>query len=133
MKFTAEDIRIQRFQTKLNGYDKEDVLTYLQLVADDFEDSERGIAQLRNQLNKQEKILQKHKENGDKLNNKISTLSKEKSLSSDEALKKGKEIIQNALNRAREIKELTEDEVYKMEREILILEGHKKRLMETIK
>lgn len=133
MKFTAEDIRIQRFQTKLNGYDKEDVLTYLQLVADDFEDSERGIAQLRNQLNKQEKILQKHKENGDKLNNKISTLSKEKSLSNDEALKKGKEIIQNALNRAREIKELTEDEVYKMEREILILEGHKKRLMETIK
>lgn len=133
MKFTAEDIRIQRFQTKLNGYDKEDVLTYLQLVADDFEDSERGIAQLRSQLKKQEKILQKHKENGDKLNNKISTLSKEKSLSSDEALKKGKEIIQNALNRAREIKELTEDEVYKMEREILILEGHKKRLMETIK
>lgn len=133
MKLTAEDIRIQRFQTKLNGCNKEDVLTYLQLVADDFEDSERETAQLKNQLKKQEKILKKYKENEDKLNNNIAALLKEKSLSNDEALKKGKEIIQNALNRAREIKELTEDEVYKMEREILILEGHKKRLMETIK
>ncbi len=133
MKLTAEDIRNQRFQTKLKGYDKDDVLTYLQMVADDLEQFEKDIPQLKHQLKKQDGIIKKSKENEAKLKNHIQTLLKENNISNEVAMSKGKEIIQNALNRAREIKELTEEEAYKMEKEILMLEEHKKRLMESIK
>jgi DivIVA domain-containing protein len=37
MRFSVDDIRNQRFKTKFSGLDKNDVMTYLQLVADDFE------------------------------------------------------------------------------------------------
>lgn len=134
MRFTSDDIRDQRFKTKFWGLDKEDVKMYLQLVADDFEDFQAEAAELKEQLEKRNEIVEKLKDRDRKLRNRIEVLLKKRGSSSNEAdVKKGNEIIQNALNRAKEIKDLTEQEAYKMEKEIMKLEEHKKRLMESIK
>lgn len=134
MRFTADDILNQRFKTKFQGLDKDDVMTYLELVAEDFEAFQAETAKLREQLGKQDKILIEYKKREDKLRAYVEALSKErKNPPNGDAVKKGDEIIQNALNRAKEIKELTEKEIYEMEKEILILEKHKKSLIGSIK
>ncbi len=134
MRLTAEEIRNQRFKTKIKGLDQSDVMTYLQLVADDFQESENETARFKEQLKKQDQILRILKEREIKLKNIIDTLSKDKEgPTGKDPKKKGEEIIQNALQRAREIKEITTKELYEMEKEILMLEKHKKQLMGSIK
>ena len=143
MRFTSDDIRNQRFKTKFHGLDKDDVMTYLQLLADDFEAFQKEADQLKDQLKKMDKTIKKYKDREEKMKSLFEALYKEKGILLDElnnkesankdSVKKSEGLIRNALNRAKEIKKITEKGVYNMEKEILLLEEHKKRLMERIK
>ena len=143
MRFTSDDIRNQRFKTKFHGLDKDDVMTYLQLLADDFEAFQKEADQLKDQLKKMDKTIKKYKDREEKMKSLFEALYKEKGILLDElnnkesankdSVKKSEGLIRNALNRAKEIKKITEKGVYNMEKEILLLEEHKKRLMEHIK
>lgn len=145
MRFTAGDIRNQRFKTKFRGLDKDDVMTYLQLVADDFEAFQKEAAQLKDQLKKEDKTIKKNIAREEKLRCLFKTLCKEKGISRNELntliknllikspVKKGEKIIRNAFNGAKESKEITGKEVHSIQKEILFLENHKKSLIENIK
>ncbi len=143
MRFTAGDIRNQRFKTKFKGLDKDDVMTYLQLVADDFEAFQKEAAQFKDQLKKKDKTIKKNKDREEKLRCLFETLCKEKSILLNELnnkesvnenpVKNGEKIIRKALSRAKEIKEITEKGVHNIQEEILFLENHKKSLIENIK
>ena len=139
MRFSVDDIRNQRFKTKFSGLDKNDVMTYLQLVADDFAAFQKEAAQLKDQLNKRDKTIKKYKEREEKMRRLFETLCKQKGMSRNELnyqesvnenpVKKGEVIIRNALNRAKEIKEVAEKGVRNVQKEILFLEKHKKSLI----
>lgn len=143
MRFTSDDIRNQRFKNKFKGLDKDDVMTYLQLVADDFEAFQKEAAQFKDQLKKKDKTIKTNKDREEKLRCLFETLCKEKGISLNELnnkksvnknpVKKGEKIIRNALSRAKEIKEITEKGVHNIQKEILFLEKHKKSLIENIK
>ena len=126
MRLTPDDIRNQQFKTKLKGFDKEDVLMYLQLVADDLEFYQGENTLLKDQLKKLIDL-------SEKLQNHIKTQSSSKKYSREEALTEGEKIIQKARNRAREIKKVTENEAYEMEKKILQLEARKNKLMKDVK
>ncbi|HJP17372.1 MAG TPA: DivIVA domain-containing protein, partial [Nitrospinota bacterium] len=79
-----DDIRNQRFKTKFNGLDKNDVMTYLQLVADDFEAFQKEAEQFKDQLEKKEKTIKKYKDREEKMKSLFETLCKEKGISLNE-------------------------------------------------
>ncbi|MDP6625089.1 MAG: DivIVA domain-containing protein [Nitrospinota bacterium] len=142
MRFTADDLRNQRFKTKFQGLDKEDVLTYLELVADDFESFQKEAEKFKAQLKKKDKTIKKYKDREKEMKVLFEALYKEKSFLLDklsnnpnkkESVKKGEQILRKALNRAKEIKEITEKGVRGIQKEILLLENHKKNLITTIK
>ena len=142
MRFTADDLRNQRFKTKFQGLDKEDVLTYLELVADDFESFQKEAEKFKAQLKKKDKTIKKYKDREKEMKVLFEALYKEKNYLLDklnnnpnkkESVKKGEQILRKALNRAKEIKEITEKGVRGIQKEILLLENHKKNLITTIK
>ena len=126
MKLTPDDIRNQLFKTQFKGFDKEDVLTYLQLVADDLEIYQRESALLKDQLKKLIDL-------SGKLQDHIKTQSQDKKYTKEEAMLEGEKIIQKARNQAREIREVTAKEAYEMENKILQLEARKNQLMKDLK
>ena len=78
MRFSVDDIRNQRFKTKFSGLDKNDVMTYLQLVADDFEAFQKEAAQLKDQLKMKDKTIKKYKDREEKMKCLFETLCKKK-------------------------------------------------------
>lgn len=135
MRFTAEDIRNQTFKNKFKGLDKADVMTYLDLVADDFEAFQEEVVLLKGQIKKRDIAIQKFMEREGKLKGLAASYLKEKRVTPEKYIKKEKSngIVKSALSRAKEIKNITEKSVLKMEKEILMLEKHKKRVMESIR
>lgn len=81
MKLTADEIRNQRFRTKLKGLDKDDVMTYLQLVADDFEALHKEAERYKDQLKKNDSTIDYYKNREEKMKGLFTTLCKEKGIS----------------------------------------------------
>ncbi len=124
-----DDIRNQRFKTKFKGLDKNDVMTYLQLVADDFEAFQKEAAQLKDQLKKKDKTIKKYKDREENMKSFFETLCKEKTISPNKLnykesvnkspVKKDEKIIRNSPGRAKETKEITKKGVHEIQKEIL--------------
>ena len=126
MRLTPDDIRNQQFKTKLKGFDKEDVLMYLQLVADDLDFYQRETALLKDQLKKLIDL-------SGKLQDHIKAQSQDKKYTKEDAMTEGDKIILKARNRASEIRKVTEKEAYEMGKKILQLEARKNQLMKDMK
>ncbi len=135
MRFSVDDIRNQRFKTKFSGLDKNDVMTYLQLVADDFDAFEKEAAQLKEQLKKKDKTINKYKDREEKMKSLFETLCKQKGISlnqlnhnksvNENPVKKDEKVIRNSLGRANKTSEITEKRVDETQQEIVFLEKQK--------
>ena len=62
LKVTPLDLRQPRFKTAMRGFDRADVTTLLEAVADDYENALRENDRLRQQLDKMEASLTQHRE-----------------------------------------------------------------------
>jgi cell division initiation protein len=62
MKVTPLDLRQTRFKTAMRGYDKTEVATLLEAVADDYEYSLRETDRLRQEVARLEAVLTQHRE-----------------------------------------------------------------------
>jgi cell division initiation protein len=62
MKVTPLDVRQSRFKTAMRGYDKTDVTTLLEAVADDYEQALRENDRLRQEMARLEAVLSQHRE-----------------------------------------------------------------------
>jgi cell division initiation protein len=61
MKVTPLDLRQQRFQTVMRGYDRSEVQTFLLEVADDYENALRENDRLRQDITRLETMLTEHR------------------------------------------------------------------------
>ena len=61
MKVTPLDLRQQRFQTVMRGYDRSEVQTFLLEVADDYENALRENERLRQDISRLESTLTEHR------------------------------------------------------------------------
>ncbi len=61
MKVTPLDLRQQRFQTVMRGYDRSEVQTFLLEVADDYENALRENDRLRQDITRLEAMLTEHR------------------------------------------------------------------------
>ena len=62
MKVTPLDLRQSRFKTAMRGYDKTEVTTLLEAVADDYENALRENDRLRQEMSRLEAVLSQHRE-----------------------------------------------------------------------
>jgi cell division initiation protein len=76
MKVTPLDLRQQRFQTVMRGYDRGEVSAFLLEVADDYEKALRENDRLRQELAKSEAVLNEHRGQEKNLSNTLMTAQK---------------------------------------------------------
>ncbi len=120
MRLTHLDILEQCFRDKLRGYNKDEVDTFLHLVADDFKEMAEEIEQLNKKLGQKDRIIKQLQEEGPTL---APEMIKEKAM----------RIINVAREHADQHRKKAEKELSILKSDIFKIKREKKNLIETMK
>lgn len=131
MRLNHLDILEQCFRDKIFGYNKEDVDTFLHLVAEDFREVTEELDLLKKEIDKKNKNIaefneQKTHKEGEREN-------EFEEITPDIIKEKAKRIINAARDHANQHKKKAEHELSNLKREIEKIKQEKKKLIETIK
>ncbi len=103
MKVSPANIKEQRFKSKVLGFDKEEVTTFLDIVADDVEGLISENRDLNEELKKKENEIKELKENKEKFEKLIDTVERFKSTIIGIAEKEAQTLVGDAELKAKEI------------------------------
>ena len=120
MRLTYLDILEQCFRDKFRGYNRDEVDTFLHLVADDFKEMAEEIKQLNKKLEQKDRVIKQLKEEGPTL---APEMIKEKAM----------RIINVAREHADQHRKKTEEELSTLKNDILKMKRGKKNLIEAMK
>ena len=120
MILTHLDILEQCFRDKFRGYNKDEVDTFLHLVADDFKEMAEEIEQLNKKLGQKDRVIRQLQEEGPTL---APEMIKEKAM----------RIINVAREHADQHRKKAEKELSILKSDILKIKREKKNLIETMK
>ncbi len=120
MRLTHLDILEQCFRDKFRGYNKDEVDTFLHLVADDFKEMAEEIEQLNKKLGQKDRVIKQLQEKGPTL---APEMIKEKAM----------RIINVAREHADQHRKKAEKELSILKSDILKIKREKKNLIETMK
>jgi cell division initiation protein len=120
MRLTHLDILEQCFRDKFRGYNKDEVDTFLHLVADDFKEMAEEIEQLNKKLGQKDRVIKQLQEEGPTL---APEMIKEKAM----------RIINVAREHADQHRKKAEKELSILKSDILKIKREKKNLIETMK
>ena len=120
MILTHLDILEQCFRDKFRGYNKDEVDTFLHLVADDFKEMAEEIEQLNKKLGQKDRVIKQLQEEGPTL---APEMIKEKAM----------RIINVAREHADQHRKKAEKELSILKSDILKIKREKKNLIETMK
>ncbi|MGE0464552.1 MAG: DivIVA domain-containing protein [Vicinamibacterales bacterium] len=128
MKVTPLDLRQQRFQTVMRGYDRGEVTAFLNEVADDYENALRETDRLRQEVTKLEAVLAEHRGQERNLRNTLLTAQKMADEIKDTATAEAERILREAEGRADLIVQKSQARIEDVQREI---EGMKSKRREV--
>ena len=120
MRLTYLDILEQCFRDKFRGYNKDEVDTFLHLVADDFKEMAEEIKQLNKKLEQKDRVIKQLQKEGPTL---APEMIKEKAM----------RIINVAREHADQHRKKTEEELSTLKNDILKMKREKKNLIEAMK
>jgi len=100
MKVTPLDLRQQRFQTVMRGYDRGEVQAFMLEVADDYENALRESDKLRQEVTKLDAVLSEHRGQERNLRNTLLSAQKMADEIKDQADKQAAIILKEAEGRA---------------------------------
>ena len=118
MNVSPLDLRQQRFHTRLRGFDKIEVTSFLAAVAEDYEQALRETDRLRQDLSNMESVLAEHREHEKSLRNTLLTAQR---LSDDikvSAEKEADRVVREAAMRSQHLIEKAESRLEDVQREI---------------
>jgi cell division initiation protein len=118
MKVTPLDLRQQRFQTVMRGYDRGEVQAFLLEVADDYENALRENDKLRQDVAKLDAVLGEHRGQERNLRNTLLTAQKLADEIKEQANNQAALIIREAEGRADLLLQKTQGRLEDMTREI---------------
>ena len=118
MKVTPLDLRQQRFQTVMRGYDRGEVNAFLAEAADDYETSQRENDRLRQELAKSEAVLNEHRGQEKNLSNTLMTAQKLADEIREHAQQEAARIIREAEGRADLLLQKSQGRLDDVQREI---------------
>ncbi len=118
MRVTPLDLRQQRFQTVMRGYDRGEVTAFLSEAADDYENALRENERLRQELGKVEALLHEHRGQEKNLSNTLITAQKLADEIRDNAHSEAGRIVREAEGRADLLLQKCQVRVEEVQREI---------------
>ena len=118
MKVTPLDLRQQRFQTVMRGYDRGEVNAFLAEAADDYENALRENERLRQELSKAEAVLGEHRGQEKNLRNTLLTAQKLADDIKETAQNEAARIVRDAESRAELLLQKGQSRVEEVQREI---------------
>jgi cell division initiation protein len=118
MKVTPLDLRQQRFNTVMRGYDRGEVNAFLAETADEYENALRENDRLRQELTKLEAVLKEHRGQEINLRNTLLTAQKLADDIKDNASSEAGRIVRDAEGRADLLLQKAQARVDDMQREI---------------
>ena len=131
MRLNHLDILEQCFRDKIFGYNKEDVDSFLHLVAEDFREVTEELDLLKKEIDKKNKNIAEF--NGQKTHKEGERENEFEDITPDIIKEKAKRIINAARDHANQHKKKAEHELSNLKREIEKIKQEKKKLIETIK
>ena len=130
MKVTPLDLRQQRFQTAMRGYDRGEVTAFLAEAADDYENALRENDRLRQDLSRVEALLNEHRGQEKNLTNTLITAQKLADEIRENAQQEAGRVVREAEGRADLLLQKCQSRVEDVQREIDSLRM-KRREVET--
>jgi cell division initiation protein len=118
MKVTPLDLRQQRFQTVMRGYDRGEVNAFLTEAAEDYENAVRENERLRQELSKSEAVLNEHRSQEKNLRNTLLTAQKLADEIRENAQQEAARIMRDAEGRADLLLQKSQSRVEEVQREI---------------
>lgn len=118
MKVTPLDLRQQRFQTVMRGYDRGEVNAFLAEAADDYENALRENDRLRQELAKVEAVLDEHRGQERNLRNTLVTAQKLADEIRETAQQEAARIVREAEGRSELLLQKSQARVEDVQREI---------------
>jgi cell division initiation protein len=118
MKVTPLDLRQQRFQTVMRGYDRGEVNAFLAEAADDYENALRENERLRQELSKAEAVLGEHRGQEKNLRNTLLTAQKLADDIKENAQQEAARIVREAEGRSELLLQRNQARVDEVQREI---------------
>jgi cell division initiation protein len=118
MKVTPLDLRQQRFQTVMRGYDRGEVNAFLAEAADDYENALRENERLRQELAKAEAVLNEHRGQEKNLSNTLITAQKLADEIKENAQQEAARIIREAEGRSDLLLQKSQTRLEEVQREI---------------
>jgi cell division initiation protein len=118
MKVTPLDLRQQRFQTVMRGYDRGEVNAFLAEAAEDYENALRENERLRQELSKSEAVLDEHRSQEKNLRNTLLSAQKLADDIRENAQHESVRILRDAEGRADLILQKSQSRVDEVQREI---------------
>jgi cell division initiation protein len=118
MKVTPLDLRQQKFQTVMRGFDRGEVNAFLAEAADDYENALRENDRLRQELSKSEAVLNEHRSQEKNLRNTLLTAQKLADEIKETAQLEAARIVREAEGRAELSLQKSQSRVEEVQREI---------------
>ena len=132
MKVTPLDLRQQRFQTVMRGYDRGEVQAFMLEVADDYENALRENDKLRQDVAKLDAVLGEHRGQERNLRNTLLTAQKLADEIKEQAQKEAAIILKEAEGRADLLLQKTQARLDEVQREIDSLRMKRKEVENDI-
>jgi len=133
MKISPMDIQRQAFGRQLRGFNREDVRTYLNLVAEEVAALQRERDALAQEVQGLRGLIDEHRERETILKNTLLTAQRLSEEIRDNARKQGESVVKEAEMQADRLLELAQNRAHDVERGILDLRGHRSALQSDVR
>ena len=133
MKISPMDIQRQAFGRQLRGFNREDVRTYLNLVAEEVAALQRERDAVAQEVQGLRSLIDEHRERETILKNTLLTAQRVSEEIRDNARKQGESVVKEAEMQADRLLELAQNRAHDVERGILELRAHRSSLQTDIR
>jgi cell division initiation protein len=133
MKISPMDIQRQEFSRGLRGYDREEVRTYLNIVAEEVAALQRERDSLDQQVQNMQGLLDEHRQREAILKNTLLTAQRVSEEIREVARKQSDSMVKEAEMQADRLLELAQSRAHEVERGILDLRAHRTALRTDIR
>jgi cell division initiation protein len=133
MKISPMDIQKQSFEQKLRGYDKEEVKTYLSLVAEEVAAIQRERDNLEQEVQTLRALIDEHRQRESMLKNTLLTAQRVSEELKEAARKQAESVVKEAELQADRLLDLAQARAHEVERGILDLRAHRTSIRTDIR
>ena len=133
MKISPMDIQRQEFAQSWRGYDREEVRTYLNIVAEEVAALQRERDSLDQQVQNMQGLLDEHRQREAILKNTLLTAQRVSEEIKEVARKQSENVVKEAEMQADRLLELAQARAHEVERGILDLRAHRTALRTDIR